>query len=368
MAAKAARPGFLALACALVTAPAFADVVVGVAAPLSGQYQPFGQQMLTGVRAAIDSQNAKGGLGGEQITLVSADDACDNMKAEEAAQKLIAAHVDVVIGHFCSNPSLVGAKLYEKAGITIIAPTAVLPAFTESALANVVRISTRYDAQGRFAAARILAKRPNAKLALVDDGTAQMKEITASFVTTYAKAFAISASITPDQKDFADLVAKMKAANIDTLYIAAAATDAGCLTAQAQAAALPLKRYGPDTLLADQFWEASGPAGEGTLVSFPSDPTLSRPAKALAADMKLLGEAPDGPALASYAASQLYFSAAGGRSHSGLGIAAALKSGDSFETILGPMSFDAKGDAQALRFSWFSWNNGVYQTIAAESP
>ena len=367
MAAKTTRLAIFILACEFASVPAFADIVIGVACPLTGQYQSFGQQMLNGVKAAIDSQNAKGGIGGEQLVIVSADDSCDTIKAEEAAQKLIAAHADVVIGHFCSNASLVGAKLYEKAGISMIAPTAVLPALTESALTNVVRLSTRYDAQGAFAAGRILIKRPNAKLALVDDGTAQMKEITASFATTYSKGAAISASITPDQKDFAELVAKMKAANIDTLYIATAATDAGRVTAQAQAAGLALKRYGPDTLLADQFWEASGPAGESTLVSFPSDPVISSSAKALAADMKLLGEALDGPALAAYAAAQLYFAASAGGPHKALGIAAVLKSGTVYDTILGPMSFNAKGDGQALRFSWFSWNNGAYQTIAAET-
>ena len=348
--------------------PAFADIAVGVAGPFSGQYQTFGQQMLSGVKAAIDSQNAKGGLGGEQLTLVSADDACDNTKAEEAAQKLIAAHVDVVIGHYCSASALVGAPLYEKAGISMIAPTAVLPALTDGGLSNVIRVTTRYDAQGAFAAARILAKRPNAILAVVDDGTPQMKEITASFAATYAKGAAITANITPDQKDFTDLVTKIKTAGVDTIYLATAATDAGHLAAQVQAAGLQLKRYGPDTLLADQFWEASGQAGESTLVSFPSDPIISQPAKALAADMKVLGEVSDGPALPAYAAVQLYLAAASNGPHAGLGIAATLKSGAAFDTILGPLSFNTKGDGQALRFSWFSWNNGVYQTIAAESP
>ena len=158
-------------------APARADIVVGVVAPLSGQYQSFGQQMLGGVKAAVDAINAKGEMGNEQLSIASADDQCDSAKAEEVARKLIAAHADVVIGSFCSNPSLAEARLLEKAGVTLISPSATLPALTESGLSNVIRISTRYDAQGAFAARRILAKRPNAKLAVVDDGTAQMKEI-----------------------------------------------------------------------------------------------------------------------------------------------------------------------------------------------
>ena len=82
--------------------------------------------------------------------------------------------------------------------------------------------------------------------------------------------------------------------------------------------------------------------------------------------MKVSGEVLDGPALPAYAAVQLYVAAAANGPHAGLGIASTLKSGASFDTVLGPLSFNSKGDGQTLRFSWFSWNNGQYQTIAAE--
>ena len=349
-------------------APARADIVIGVVAPLSGQYQSFGQQMLGGVKAAVDTQNAKGEMGNEQLSIASADDQCDSAKAEEVTRKLIAAHADVVIGSFCSNPSLAEARLLEKAGIMLISPSATLPALTESGLSNIIRISTRIDAQGAFAARRILARRPNAKLALVDDGTAQMKAVVQSFTGAYGKPTSLSFSFTPGQKDFAELVAKLKVAEIDTLYLAASAPDGGRITAAVKAAGLDLKRYGPDSLLADPFWEASGPAGEATLVSFPGDPINTSNAKNLSDNLKALGEATEGPALPSYAAVELYAAAAlAAGPHAGLSLAQMLKSGAAVETSLGPLTFDTKGDGQDLRFSWFSWNNGVYQTIATES-
>jgi branched-chain amino acid transport system substrate-binding protein len=361
--------GIVLVICAvLLSAPALADIQIGVAGPLTGTYQTFGQQMLAGVRAAVDSLNAKGGLSTEQVSIIQADDQCDAVKAEEAAQKLIAAHADVVIGHFCSNAALAAAKLYDKAGITMITPAATLSALTEAGLANVIRLSPRNDSQGAFAAQRIKSKRPNAKLALVDDGSTDMKAIIQSFATTYSKGATFTASFAPDQKDFADIVSKMKAAGIDTLYIAASATDAGRLTAQAQAAGLAPKRYGPDSLLNDTFWQASGAAGENTLVSFPEDPQIHKEAKGLTADMKALAETADGPTLPSYAAVQLYAAAAEAKgAHSGTALASWLHSGQAVPTALGPLSFDAKGDPQDLHFTWFSWNNGTYQTIAAES-
>ncbi len=345
-----------------------ADIVIGVQTPLSGQYLSFGQQLLTGVKAAVDAANANGGISGEQLNLVSADDACDNVEATNAAKTLIAAHADVVIGSFCSNPSLTAAPLYEKAGITLISPSTMLPGFTESGLSNVIRLAPRLDMQGAFAAQRILAKRPNARMAILDDGTSQMKAITQSFAAAYPKGAEMVASFAPDQKDFSDIIAKLKAAQIDTIYVAASAPDAGRLAAQTQAAGLSLKRYGPESLLTDQYWEAAGNAGESTLVSFPSDPQSYGYARDAAGLLSAGGSTADGPTLPAYAAVQAYEAAAAASgAHSGKAIATWLRSGQHIDTVVGPVSFNAKGDTMDLRFSWFSWNNGNYQMIAPET-
>ena len=360
----------LAAAVLLLSASvARADVVIGVAGPLTGPYQSFGQAMVNGVKAAVDKINSEGGINREQLIVVTADDQCDVVKARDAADKLLAAQVDVVIGHFCSNPALEAAKIYDKAGVTMIAPTATLATLTETGLSNVIRLSTRSDAQGAFAANRILAKRPNAKLLLVDDATSEMKAIISNFTSAYGKAPTLSAVIAPDQKDFTELMTKAKAAGIDTLYVATSAADAGRFSAQIAKAGLDLKRYGPDSLLGEAYWTMAGVAGENTLVSFPSDPETSNEAKSLSRDLKVLGQVTDGPFLPAYASVQLFAVAAISQgSHAGPKIAAELKSGKAFPTILGPLKFDLKGDGQDLRFNWYSWNNGVYQTIAPETP
>ena len=359
----------LAAALLLISASAAqADVVIGVAGPLTGPYQSFGQAMVNGVKAAVDKINSEGGINREQLIVVTADDQCDTVKARDAADKLLAAQVDVVIGHFCSNAALESAKIYDKAGVTMIAPTATLATLTEAGLSNVIRLSSRSDAQGAFAANRILAKRPNAKLLLVDDATSEMKAIITNFNAAYGKPPALAATIAPDQKDFAELIAKAKTAGIDTLYTATNAADAGRFSAHLAKAGLDLKRYGPDSLLNESYWTTAGAAGENTLVSFPIDPESSNEAKALSRDLKAIGQAADGPFLMAYAGVQLFAAAALNLgSHAGTKIAAELRSGKAFPTILGQLKFDPKGDGQDLRFNWYSWNIGVYQTIAPEN-
>ncbi len=348
--------------------PARADIVIGVAGPFSGQYQSFGTQMLNGVKAAVDAANATGGINGENLSIISADDQCDNRKAEDAAQTLINQRVDVVIGHFCSYPSLNAAKLYAKAHISMISPAASLPALTTSGLGNVVRLAVRDDMQGAFAAKRILQKRADANVAVLNDGSPNNKAITTQFVEAYGKPPSLVASIEPDAKDFSTLLNKIKAQQISTIFFAMNPSDAGHIVAGATQAGLALKFYGSDALLADQYWEAAGPAGENTMASFAPDPQRDAASHAVIATLKLAGQTADGATLPSYAATELFVAAAKAKGpHSGLAISDLLKQGQSVNTALGPLQFDAGGDVKNLNFTWFAWHDGTYQAIVPEN-
>jgi branched-chain amino acid transport system substrate-binding protein len=341
-----------------------ADILLGVAGPLTGQYANLGQQMLVGTQAAVDAINAKGGIDDQSIKLMSLDDSCDTRKAEDVAQKFIDAKVAGVIGHYCSSAALAAGKLYEKAGIVMIAPAASVPSLTTSGLSNVVRLASRDDMQGAFAAKRILDKRANAKIALLVDGTAPNKAIGATFVAALGKAPALVLEFKPDTADFSDLIAKMKAENIEVAYFACGASDAGHIAAQAAKAGLQLLKYGPDALVSDLFGQAAGPASDGMLASFPMDPQLPVQSKPVVSALKLAGQTADGATLPAYAAVQAYVAAAQAtHGTDGAAIATWLKSGQSIDTAEGSLSFDKNGDVTPFRFSWYVWGSGVYQAL-----
>ena len=50
---------------------------IGVIAPLAGEYQKVGEELVSGVRTAVDEINSQGGLKGEKINLIMVDDQCD---------------------------------------------------------------------------------------------------------------------------------------------------------------------------------------------------------------------------------------------------------------------------------------------------
>ena len=362
---KALRAIFaICLAGVVVRGAANADILLGVAGPLSGQYASLGQQMLVGAQAAVDAINAKGGVAGQNLRIMSLDDGCDNRQAEDVAQKLVEAQASGVIGHYCSNAALAAAKIYEKAGVVMLAPVASLPALTSSGLSNLVRLAARDDMQGAFAASRISQKRANARIALLIDGTSANKAIAASFVAELGKPPALVLEFKPDTPDFSDLIAKMKSENIDVAYFACGASDAGHISAQAAKADLKMLRYGPDALVSDLFGQAAGPASEGMLASFPVDPLLAVQSRSVVAALKLAGQSGDGAALPAYAAVQSFAAgAAATNGANGAAIASWLKSGQSIDTVEGPLTFDKNGDATPVRFSWYVWINGGYQAL-----
>ena len=82
--------------------PARAEVLIGMAGPLTGKNAWFGEQMERGAALAVADLNAAAGVLGQQVELITVDDFCDPEQAVAAAKKLVSDGVIFVAGHFCS--------------------------------------------------------------------------------------------------------------------------------------------------------------------------------------------------------------------------------------------------------------------------
>jgi branched-chain amino acid transport system substrate-binding protein len=338
---------------------AHADIIVAAVGPLSGASASLGQDLVRGASQAITDINARGGISGERLVLETADDECDNRKAETVAQELVAKHVNVVIGHYCSNPALAAARIYERAQIAMIAPSASLPSLTEAGLTNVLRIASRDDAQGDFAAARIAQDYPSGVVAVLNDGTPPNVALANRFTSNLGKAPALTLSFKPDAPDFDALQTQLTERKIDVIYFACNAADAGRIAAGFQNKVV---LFGSDGLLVDQYWEKAAEAGTATHVSFTFDPQSAPEAKPIIAIMKAQGIEANGAVLPAYAAVELYAAAAiATGAKSGRAIGEYLHSGKTIATAIGGLSFDSKGDVQPQRFTWYQWSNGTYK-------
>jgi branched-chain amino acid transport system substrate-binding protein len=96
--------------------PARAEILIGVAGPMTGKDAWFGAQMERGAGMAVADLNAAGGVLGQQIRLITVDDFCDPEQAVAAARKLVSDGVIFVVGHYCSHSSIPASEIYDAAG------------------------------------------------------------------------------------------------------------------------------------------------------------------------------------------------------------------------------------------------------------
>ena len=94
------------LMAALCARGAAADILIGVAGPMTGKNGWFGEQMERGAEVAVADLNAAGGVLGQSVELIVGDDFCDPDQAVALARKLVSNGVVFVAGHWCSHASI----------------------------------------------------------------------------------------------------------------------------------------------------------------------------------------------------------------------------------------------------------------------
>src|SRR5438128_2541509 len=127
-------------AAALSASTSWADVSIGVAGPITGQYASFGEQLKRGADMAVKDLNAAGGVNGEKLTLEVGDDACDPKQAVAVANQMVSKGIKFMAGHFCSGSSIPASQVYAEEGIVQITPASTNPKFTEQGLWNTNRV------------------------------------------------------------------------------------------------------------------------------------------------------------------------------------------------------------------------------------
>lgn len=360
---------FTAAGLALVLAgpPALAEILVGTAGPFSGPNAVLGEQIRRGTQQAIDDYNATGGLRGERLALKALDDGCDPRKAVEVATELVTAGVTFVAGHYCSGASIPASKVYEKAGIVQISPASSHPRFTDDGGWNVIRATPRDDAQGTAAARLIAEKFPKATIAILSD----QSPASAALVTKLREGLAaanlrpvLDTTFKPGAEDYADVALSVTEAGAELVYLAGTYVEGAAIAKALRGMGSAAQLMGGDALLTEDYWRLAGDAAEGTLVTFLLDPQRLESARTVISRFDESGDAPEGHTLYAYAAVQAWIQAAEATgSTDSARIAEWLRAGNRVQTVVGPMSFDAKGDLREPLFAWFRWSKGRYAEV-----
>ncbi len=356
-----------AIALAGIAGGAHADVTIGVGAPLTGMFAPLGQQVRAGATQAVADINRAGGVNGEMIRLEVMDDACDARMADAVANQLTGRGAVMVVGHVCLSSTLAAATVYANNKIVEISPATTYPQYTDQrAGPGAFRLAERDDQQGRSAGLFLANRYATRNVAVINDDTAYGRNLSESVrraMNGAGKREVLSQQYAANAADFSELVGRLKNGNIDAVFIAGSDTDTAKIVKLMRDQGLTTQVIGGDAIATDQFWQIAGQAAQGTLIALPFDPRKSAGAAAVVKSFRDAGTEPVGYVLPSYAAVQIWAAAAASAKSTAFDKVSAALSSQNFPSVLGPVRFDGKGDADLPGFVLYEWRDGRFDTL-----
>jgi branched-chain amino acid transport system substrate-binding protein len=347
------------------------SIPVAVVGPITGQYASFGAQMKNGGELAVEDINAAGGVLGKKLNLEFGDDACDPKQAVAVANQMTGNNVALVAGHYCSGSSIPASKVYAESNMVQISPASTNPAFTDNrAGPNIYRVCGRDDQQGGVAGKYIASHFSDKNVAFVHDKTAYGKGLadeTKKAMNEAGKQETMYEAITAGEKDYSALVSKLKQANIDLVYFGGYHTEAGLIIRQMRDQGMDTILMGGDALMTQEFWSITGPAGEGTLMTFSPDPRKNPAAAEVVKRFRDKGIEPEGYVLYTYAAVQTWKQAAEKAKSSESADVVKAMNDTEFDTVVGKFKFNEKGDPNLPPYAVYRWSNGTYDEISDQA-
>ncbi len=198
-------------------------IKIGGIFPLSGDVAVYGVEAKNGIELAISEINAKGGVNGKQVVLISEDDEGSPEKTVNAFKKLTSKDkVKIVIGSLTSGCTAAITTLAQNQKILLIAPAATMESITDAG--NYVFRACFIDpfqgtVGGKFAAEILDSKRAAVLYDTDNDYSVGLYEnFKKSFVANGGSMVA-EESYTTGDVDFNAQITKIKSANPDVVYL-----------------------------------------------------------------------------------------------------------------------------------------------------
>jgi branched-chain amino acid transport system substrate-binding protein len=354
------------LLAAVLGGPARADVLIGMAGPITGKDGWFGEQLQRGAELAVADLNAAGGVLGQQVELTTADDYCDPDQAVAAARKLVSDGVIFVVGHYCSGASIPASAVYEAAGVLMISPGSSNPMLTELGRANVFRVLNRDAANGALIGTYLADHWSAEKIAILHDDTAYGKgaaEEVKKNLNGRGVTEAIYQAYVSGKVNYGAEIDQLQAADIAVAFIGGYHTEIALMVRHARDRGYSVQLIAANSMGTEDFALIAGEASEGMLYTDPPDPLRRPEAAPVVERFRASGFEPEGYTLYAYAAVQVWAEAAAKAGSLELQAVIASLRAHQFDTVLGPIDFDDKGDLAVQNPVWWIWRGGKYMPL-----
>jgi branched-chain amino acid transport system substrate-binding protein len=341
------------------------EIKIGLAGPLTGPNGAEGSSYLHGAELAIDEWNENGGILGKKIVAVIGDDEGRPEKAVSVAQNLVDQGVVGVVGHYNNGCTLPASNIYAQHKIVQITISND-QAITERGLDTLFRLAWRNDQEGPYLAKYVKYKLGLNKLAVLYDKSGYGE----SFADAIKKSFAdaggqvvLNTGVNSTELDFRSDITQIKSSGAQAVFWGGMYNQAGLLLRQVRDAGLKIPFVSGSGTIAQPFLDAIGSHVGGVFFSFAPDYKLIPSAQLfLKTYRKKFG--PEGShAIYGYDSANILLRAIQQASSTdGDRIAEAMRE-QPFNSTLGPVDFDDKGDQRDPHLVMWTVKNGSFAVL-----
>lgn len=260
---------------------------IAAVAPITGSQGEVGQDLVNGIRLAVDEVNRTGGVLGRQVELVVLDDAADPKQAVAVAQRILADRSIVgIVGHMNSGTTKPASAVYGPAGIPVVMPVPTNPEITEQGYQNLFRIPPTDFQQGEAVAEYGVTRAGKKRFAIVHDKTdygQPLAEVVRRRVEQLGGTVVAFEGVSEGDKDFRAVLTRIKQASPDAIFFGGIYNEGGLITRQARDLGLTALFLAADGSFGEKYVEIAGaPAAEGAVMSFIAPPLVNGQAAAFA--------------------------------------------------------------------------------------
>jgi len=251
-----------------VTASAADTIKIGVQAPTTGQYANEGQGIDNAARLLAEQYNAKGGLLGKKLEVITCDDEGQAMKAAICGKELVNKGVIMVIGSYTSTAAEAAQKTYYRAGV-LQTTDGTSDSLVKNCYWTFFRNSNPNSAAAVFTADYMVNEAKYKKIAIISDYSSYAQGL-ADAVTKEIEAvngnIVYSGKIKAGSQNFTPVLTKVKSLNPDVIYFSGYYADGGLLRAQQVQLGIDAAFIGGDANDNVDFRKLAGAAAKDAMI------------------------------------------------------------------------------------------------------
>lgn len=338
---------------------ASSDIKIGMVYELTGNTASYGTSAADGAKLAFKEINAKGGVLGKQIKIVTADNKGEPSESANAMTKVITQDkVIAVTGFTVSSCGIAGSAVAEDNKIPLVAAATVNPRVTVDEKTGKVKDYTFRACfidsfQGTVSANFALNSLKKTKSAImVDNSSDYSKGLAQIFKDVFTKGggqVVVEEAYLQKDQDFKSILTKIKAQNPEMIYLPGYYEDVGKIVKQARELGIMIPILGGDAWDSPRLVEMGSPQALNNtyFTNFYSVQDTNPASQAFVeAYKKEYGQLPDSMAAMGYDAANLLVDAIKRANSVSSGkIREALAATQGFNSVSGSMNLSPTHDA-----------------------